>query len=164
MNLIPWRNKRTEPVQSLSPIDQSLVRFRDQVDDLFDRFWRDPWGWTAQEFWDAAGSLGPRVRVDEKEDSVVVEAELPGVDPKDVDVRVSDGVLTVKASSRQERSESRGSRYREERFGEFRRSIRLPGSVDPDRVEAEFKNGLLTIKAAKHPDAQPKRIAIKTDS
>ncbi|MBN1347738.1 MAG: Hsp20/alpha crystallin family protein [Phycisphaerae bacterium] len=162
MNLIPWRRKQRES-QEL-PLDTTLARFRHDMDDLFDRFWRDPWSLTSGETLESRLGWGPRVNVSETEDDVKVEAELPGIDPKDVDIRLTGDVLTISGRTEQEqKDEKKNYHYHERRYGQFQRSIRLPNTVDPDKVDAAFKNGLLTVTVAKRTDVRPKRIQVKTD-
>jgi len=89
---------------------------------------------------------------------VKVEAELPGMEQKDVDISLADGVLTIKGEKKGENS---GSFYSERWQGRFERSLRL-GDVDPEKATATFKNGVLTVTVAKPPEAQSqvKRIPI----
>lgn len=164
MNLIPWRRKPEERNEGLLPQPPSLTRLREEIDDLFDRFWRDPWSLTTGHLLgEEQVGWGPRVNVAESEDEVTVEAELPGIDPKEVDIQISGGVLTISGQHEEEhKDEQRSYHYAERRLGRFKRSITLPSSVDVDTVSAEFKNGLLKVTASKRPEAKPKRIEVKT--
>jgi len=100
----------------------------------------------------------------ESEGEVTVTAELPGVDPKDVDISVSDNLLTIRGEKKQEKEDrKRNYHYVERRFGSFHRSIQLPSSIDANKVDASFKNGILTVTLQKRQDAKPKRIAVKTN-
>lgn len=158
MNLTKWR-KRGENGNGGTALD----RLRGEVDTLFDRFFRDPWGTSLLDR--AAGLTGwfPRVDLAESEDQVTVSAELPGVDPKDVEISVIGNTLTIRGEKQQEKEEKRRNyHYTERQYGSFHRSIDLPGSVDPDHVEATYKNGMLTVSMAKHPEAKPKKIPVKT--
>jgi len=86
--------------------------------------------------------------------SVVVEAELPGVDEKDISVTLANGVLTIKGEKKHEKEEKSESYYLAERsFGSFERAIRLPDTVDDAKVEAKFDQGVLKVTAAKKPEA-----------
>jgi len=101
----------------------------------------------------------PNVEVRETDKEVEVVAELPGMDQKDVEVSLADGVLMLKG---EKKSESNGALYSERWHGRFQRALQLGPDVDPEKVEAAFKNGVLTITLAKRPEAQSqvKRIAI----
>lgn len=161
MNLIPWRRKQEGNIVSSQP-DNTLARLRDETEALLERIFHDPW------FWSEGGTPGlrsaalPRTDLEDAEDAVTVRMELPGVDPRDVDIRVAGGLLTVRGEKKAE-TERRRSNYQclERHFGAFERTVQLPSTVDPDKVDASFKNGVLTITLAKHPNAKPKRIAVR---
>jgi HSP20 family protein len=96
--------------------------------------------------------------------SIVIEAELPGVDEKDVTLTVKDGVLTLKGEKRHSKEEKGENHYVMERsYGSFVRSVRLPDSIDESKVEARYDKGVLTISAEKRPEAvkAEKRIEIR---
>ena len=162
MSLIPWRNKRAE--SNVTRPETSLSRLRWEMDHLFDRFLRDPWG---MELFDRVGSdlaWGPQIELKESENEVTLKAELPGVEPEDVDVNVSGNVLTLRGEKRREHEEKKSDYYYMERqYGSFHRSIQLPNSVDPDKVDATFKKGVLTVTLAKRPDARPNRVKVRAD-
>ena len=106
----------------------------------------------------------PDLDVRENTTSITVEAELPGVDEKDVTVTLANGLLTIKGAKKQEKEEKTDNYYVAERsFGSFARSIRLPDTVDEGKVEAKFDKGVLRITAAKKPEAvkAERRIEIK---
>lgn len=159
MNLTPWRSKRSDG-SGAGRTETGLARLRSEIDTLFDRFFEEPWRGLAE--WPFGGRFGPRVDLSETEDSFCVTAELPGVDPKDVDISVSGNILTLRGEKKQERQEKGRNYYRTERqYGSFQRSIPLPSSVDSDKVEASYKDGVLTITLAKRAEARPKRITVK---
>ena len=157
MNLIPGKGRRGKNgEQTSSP--SSLSSLRRGIDEVFSRFWDDPWGGLDL-------SLGPgwtpSFDVVDGEKEVTVHAELPGVDAKDLDVTVAGGMLTVTGEKKSEHEENGKDFYRSERvFGSFRRAVQLPEGADPDKVTAEFSNGVLTVRIAKSVSAQPKRIVI----
>ncbi len=107
----------------------------------------------------------PRIDLRESDHAIEVDAELPGVDEKDLKVEISDNLLTISGEKRVERKESKDGEYRvtERCCGAFARSMSLPFAVDPDAVEARFRNGVLKLTLPKPPKAQArsKRIAIK---
>lgn len=104
-----------------------------------------------------AGALN----VYEEGDDFVVEAQLPGMRPEDIQVTVDRGTLTIRGETRaeQERRE-RNYLIREQRRGSFTRSLRLPESVDPDSVQASFENGVLRLTFKRTEQAKPRRIAV----
>lgn len=161
MNLIPWRNKRDRG-NSDQVMDRTPSGFREGMDSMTERFFRNPWDaplWGAEE---SRMLLGPRVDLAESENDVTVNIELPGVDPKDVELNVSGNILIVRGEKKHEREEKkRNYHYMERSFGSFQRTVQLPSSVDPDKVEATHRNGVLTVTVEKRPDARPKRIAVK---
>jgi HSP20 family protein len=136
--------QKVEPARALSPFDE--------MDRMFDNFfrhgWMRPWRMelpTFPEFRALEGKL-PKVDVVDREADVLVRAELPGVDRKDVDVSVTDNTVTVKGSTRHEEKEERGDYYRREiSSGSFSRTVALPAEVDGSKAKAEFKDGILEL-------------------
>ena len=111
------------------------------------------------------GGNVPMVDVREEEEQYILEAELPGMSEKDVDVRVEDNMLTLK-SAKEEENEGRndeGYLVRERRSRSFSRSFVLPKDVDRDKVEARFKNGLLTLTMPKSAESKARQIEIKAE-
>lgn len=158
MNLIPWRSKSEEERGR----GVTLPGLRSEIDRVFDRFFRDPFGTSlAEAFGGWTGWL--RTDLSESDDEVIVRAELPGVDAKDVEINVTGNTLTISGEKKEEREDKqRNYRYVERQFGSFRQSVRLPGYVDPDQVDATFKNGVLRVKIAKKADAKPRKIEVKS--
>ncbi|MFC3079598.1 Hsp20/alpha crystallin family protein [Phenylobacterium terrae] len=159
-DLSPWRSGGQLGRPGFDP----FTSFRQEMDRLFDDFFapaeaRSFAGPTA-----ATGAAWPRLDVNETPEAYKVCAELPGVDPKDVNIELKDNALTLSGEKRDERREEDGDRFYTERsYGRFQRTIPLPAEVDPDRCEANFKDGLLTVTLAKNPQArdQARRIEIK---
>ena len=103
----------------------------------------------------------PRVDVIERDDETVVHAELPGVDKDDLEVTLADDVLTIRASTGEEKREEKGNYYRREIVrGAFSRTIRLPTDVDGEHAKSKFKNGVLVVKAPKLKKARRRVIKI----
>lgn len=114
----------------------------------------------------AEGSKGftPAINVYETKDSVVVETPLAGVDPKDVEVTVQNGVLTVKGEMKKESEVDEKNYYRKEvRAGSFYRQVALPAKVQEDKANAEFENGMLKVVVPKFPEDKAKtfKVAVK---
>jgi HSP20 family protein len=161
MNLIPWRNKREGPGGGTSEA-HPLARLRDEMDHAFERFWRDPWSASFADVFPTRASLGLRLNLAESDNDVTVSAELPGVDPKDVDISVSGNTLTIHGEKKEEKEDKKKDyHYVERSYGSFHRSVQLPSSVDPNKVDATYKNGVLTVTLAKHAEARPRRITVK---
>jgi HSP20 family protein len=107
------------------------------------------------------GNFAPPVDIYEDEHNITVKAELPGIDPKDVDVRVENNTLTIKGERKFEKEEKEENFHRiERRYGNFIRSFSLPNTVDTDSVKADYDNGLLKIQLAKRAEAKPKQIKV----
>ena len=103
----------------------------------------------------------PAVDICENENNIVLKAELPGVDPKDVEVRVEDNTLYLKGERKFEKDTKEENYHRIERsYGSFARSFSLPNSIDAEKVVAEYKDGLLTLTLPKREETKPKTIKI----
>jgi len=103
----------------------------------------------------------PAVDVYETDQNVVLKAEMPGVDPKNVEIRVEDGTLYLKGERKFEKDVKEESYHRVERsYGSFTRSFALPSSVDAEKATAEYKDGVLTLTLPKKEEAKPKTIKI----
>ncbi|HRX83420.1 MAG TPA: Hsp20/alpha crystallin family protein [Phycisphaerae bacterium] len=157
MSLIPWRKKHEQADILPAPALSSL---RSEFDQLFDRFFGEfESGFPAGT--EGMGAWLPAFEVSETGDAVTVKAELPGVDPQDVDVTVSGNILTISGEKREESEKREGVTYRcERRFGRFQRSIELPTAVDADNVTAENANGVLTVRLPRSESARPRKVKV----
>ncbi len=107
--------------------------------------------------------LLPAVDVRDEDKEVVVSAELPGVEPGEVDLRVERGVLTIRGEKRYERKEEKENYVRREcGYGSFYRAVPLPSPVLEDKAAAEYKNGVLTVRLPKDEKALPRKIEISS--
>jgi HSP20 family protein len=133
------------------------------MDKAFDRFLREPFG-GLNGMWPEMDQWGPTLDLSETDTHVIVKAEIPGVDPKAIDITLAGNLLTI-AGKKEESSERKGESYfhSERRFGSFRRSIQLPAYVDSEKVSADHAHGVLTIQLEKQASATPKRVAVKTN-
>jgi HSP20 family protein len=144
----------TRPTET-SPARQGDIFsvMRDEMERMFERFEH---GWQRlPALTRPTGAMTvPELDVRENADAVVVEAELPGVDEKDVTVTLANGILTIKGEKKHE-MEEKGENYHltERSFGSFERAIRLPDTVDDAKIEAQFDKGVLKVTAAKKPEA-----------
>ncbi len=104
----------------------------------------------------------PACDIYEDGDEIVVRAELAGVEPKDVEIRFENGVLTLKGERKLEKEEKRENYHRiEMSYGTFTRSFSLPASIDAEKIRAESKDGVLHVHLSKKPEAKPKSIQVK---
>lgn len=138
---------------------------RDEMDRMFQRF-EQSWPRWPSLFSREAGreEMLPLIDIHENGQELMIEADLPGVDEKDVSVTLADGILTIKGEKKSEHEEKSHNYFVAERSsGAFSRSLRLPDSVDESQIEARFDKGVLKICARKKPEAMgiEKKIEIK---
>jgi HSP20 family protein len=137
-----------------------MDRFHDEMAELFDRFFEDPFP-PLVGAGIAAKPWMPLVDLTESEKELVVTADLPGVAAKDVAVMVKDGMLVIEGERKSEAEEKGKEFHRVERFlGKFYRAVPLPPTVDPERIAAESANGVITVRIPKRPGAVPRKIAV----
>jgi HSP20 family protein len=106
----------------------------------------------------------PSCDIFEDGEGVTLHFELAGVDPKNVDIRFENGVLTMRGERKLEKEEKKENYHRiEMQYGSFSRSFSLPGTVDADKIRAESKNGVLTVTLPKKPEAKPRPIQVKVN-
>ena len=156
-----------KPETSETPVQRYVDPFsamRAEMDRVFDSFLgRSLWRFPALARADDSDVVTPSIDVRETETEFVVEAELPGMDEKDVSVTLNNGVLTLKGEKKSEREEKQDDYHLMERsYGSFQRSFRLADAVDPDKVKASFDKGVLKVSMPKRPEAvkAEKRIPI----
>ncbi|HUI95844.1 MAG TPA: Hsp20/alpha crystallin family protein [Xanthobacteraceae bacterium] len=160
--------ERATASQPWWPFD-GLRREVDRLFEDFDRdFWRTPFRtsrFDVAPFWRGEPTLAaPAVDIVEKDDAYEVTAELPGMDEKNIEVKLANGGLTIKGEKQEEKEEKKKDYHLQERhFGSFERYFTLPDGVDPDKIEASFKKGVLTVKLPKKPETikPEKKIAVK---
>jgi len=110
---------------------------------------------------DGQGWSGPALNVYEDGDNLIVEAQLPGLKPEDLDINVEQGVLTISGqTTAEEERKERNYLIREHRTGRFSRSLRLPATYNPDACQATFEHGVLRLAFPKSESAKPRRIQI----
>lgn len=155
-DLIPWGRERKEVARQQGENDSPLLSLQRDINRVFDDFW-SRFGGSAAGSNGLLSATGPRTDVSETASAVEVSVELPGMDEKDVDVSLSDEVLTIRGEKKAEREEKKKGYYLAERsYGSFYRSIPLPSGVDPEKAEAQFKQGVLRVTLPKTPEAQAK--------
>jgi HSP20 family protein len=154
-NLTPWK-QREDGNRELTPRGQQPVsRLHDEFNALFNRFFGN-WPVAAEgdwgRFWD--------FHVNDTGKEVVVRAEAPGFEAGDFDLQVSGNRLTIHAERKQRSEEKEGTSHYEER--RLQRSVTLPPGTDTENVEARYRNGVLEVRLPKAPEAQGKRIEVKS--
>jgi HSP20 family protein len=142
----------------------SLATLQDEMNNFFERLYA---GVNAR-LTDWNGNSIPAVNIKENEKSFTLKAEIPGIDPNDIDVEATDGFVTIRgqrADEKEEKEEGKECSYirREMSEGYFQRTIALPETADCDKADATFKNGVLTIAVPKKAEAlqKPKKLQIK---
>jgi HSP20 family protein len=139
--------------------DWGLTQMRREMDRLFDRF-SEAWpfrGITEMDKWT------PSVDVSETDKELIVRAELPGIDPKDIDISLNGNVLAIKGERKHEREEKKENFHLVERSsGSFARSIQLPSEVNADKIKATYKDGILNLSMPKTKIEAVKKIEVKT--
>jgi HSP20 family protein len=143
-SLIPYRRIDGGPLQFL----------RREMDNWIEHFFPE----TIREFGPVAmPEWSPRVDVEETEKELLVKADLPGVDPKDVEVSVMEGALVLRGEKKEVREDKKKNYHRVERFiGKFYREIPIPAGVDPDKIAATCGKGVVTVTIPKKPEIQAK--------
>jgi HSP20 family protein len=141
---------------------RDLMGLQDRMNRLFEDSLR---GWgrggAADEDWALGGTWAPLVDIYEQDGNLVLKAEVPGVDPKDVDIRLENNVLTLRGDRKIDSEVKRESYHRVERaYGSFTRSFTLPSVVNQERIQAEYRDGVLKVTLPKREEAKPKQINI----
>jgi len=130
--------------------------------DIFDRFERLFEEFTLPSLFEEKEVWVPAFDVIENEKEYIVTAELPGIDPKDIDITISNGILTIKGEKkREEESKGDGYYFMERQYGAFQRSFRIPEEIKVDEVDATYKNGVLRLVLPKAETSNVKKIEIK---
>jgi len=142
---------RWEPFRELSRIQREMDR-------LFPRRF---FGETEEEYF-AEGAWAPNIDVYETANEVTVNAEVPGLDPKEIKIRIEDNILTIEGEKKVS-SEVKEEDYLrvERRYGKFKRVVPLSSSIDREKISASFDKGILEIKMSKKEESKPKEITIE---
>jgi len=141
---------------------RDLASLQDRMNRLFEDSLRTRGGAAGQEDeWALGGSWAPPVDIYEHDGNIVLKAELAGVEPKGVDIRVENNTLTLRGERKLEQEVKRDQYHRVERsYGQFTRSFTLPTTVDTEKIKAEFKDGVLAVTLPKREEAKPKQIQV----
>jgi HSP20 family protein len=156
-HLIPWRRRTTQPMPMRVP-----TGFHRDFDELVERFFNEDRPVFRDLFRDG---FSPAIDVEQTEDAVIVKAEIPGVDPKDLDVNFADGVLTIKGEKSDKREQKDKNYHRIERtFGSFSRSLALPCEIDQENIKADYKEGVLSLNLPKTEDSKKSSVKIDVEA
>ncbi len=154
-----WELQTWKPFRELAPF-REFERMRREMDRLWDSFFEGGLRRKAEE----GREWLPSLDVAETKNELVVKCEVPGMDPKDIDISLSDGMLTIKGEKKQEREEKEADYHLVERsYGSFSRSVQLPKEVQSDKINASYKNGILKITLPKSEEAKKKEVKIKVE-
>jgi HSP20 family protein len=149
--------ERWRPRAALTPFRE----FDREMDEFFTRFFGEPrWPRLAAE----RRGWAPAIDMVDRKDEIVLRADLPGLEQKDVDVSVENGTLTVRGERKEEKETKEEDYYACERWtGAFFRSVTLPPGIEADKVRASFRNGVLEVHLPKAKEAKAKKIEIKVE-
>jgi HSP20 family protein len=143
---------RWEPFRGVSALQDQINRL---FNDAFER--------TGEQ--SSLSAWSPAVDIYETEQQLVVKADLPDVDPKDLDIRVENNVLTIRGERKFDKKVNEENYLRVERsYGSFARSFTLANTVNTDDIKAEFQNGVLTLSIPKREEAKPKQIKVNVNA
>jgi HSP20 family protein len=143
---------------TLSPF-RAMSSLQDQINRVFNEAFERPGEESNLTSW------APAVDIYESEHELVVKADLPDVDPKDLDIRVENNILTIRGERKFEKNVSTENYLRVERaYGTFSRSFALSNTVNTDAIKAEYQNGVLTLHIPKREEAKPKQIKVSVDT
>lgn len=163
-DLIHWNRPSLIPVDYRDSFSRSLASLQEDMNRMFDHVYNSASVYATD--WSDEAPSAPAVNIIEKDDAFQIESALAGMDPKDVEVEITDGFLTIKGErgEKKEEKDEKGDYLRRElSFGSFLRTVALPETADFDKAEASFRNGILTITVKKKAAAiaKPKKVAVK---
>src|SRR5690625_4129061 len=151
-----------EPMKPWNSNQHPIQRLKNEVDGMFSRVFNDSFLPTSS-LWNEDNSFTPKCNIEEKRTHYLVEVEIPGVDPSDIDIEIEGNTMTVKGERKREtKSEDEHNKMHvvEQSYGSFYRSFTLPNNVNADEINAENKNGILFIRLPKNKESEPRRIDI----
>ena len=144
-------------MRNLTPF-RGVTTLQDQIN----RFFNDAFDTSAQE--SNLTTWAPAVDIFENEQELIVKADLPEVETKDLDIRVENNILTIRGDRKFEKKQENGDYLRVERaYGSFSRSFALSSTVNTDAIKADYQNGVLTLHVPKREEAKPKQIRINAE-
>ncbi len=162
-DLVPRLNRSRELPVRRGEVD-TFHSFQREMNRLFDDFLADlpALRWSGLDL--GAMPFSPKVDVSENEKEVIVSADLPGMDEKEISVDMDENTLTIRGERKKEQEEGRNWYTREQAYGSFLRTISIPCDTESEKAKACFKKGVLTVKIPKKDSAQVKRKTIQIES
>ena len=153
MALIPWKQNQLVEWKSFQ---SDLSRLQEEMESLFKG---ELPSLMAQRTFE--GILSPAVDIVDNRDSLVIKADIPGVDKDKIEVSVEDGMLTIKGENKEEKKTRENGFIRTERFqGSYYRAVSLPAAVNKDQIKAVYNNGVLEVTIPKVDEAKPKQVKV----
>lgn len=145
MTLVKWTPRR------------SMVNWSNDVDRWYENFFNSDYRLN-----DGISAIRPVVNVEETENEFLISAELPGMEKKDIEISIEDGVLSIDGEKKYDKESKDKNYHRVERsYGKFHRCFKLPNGIDREKIDASYKNGVLNLSLPKSEEAKPKQIEIK---
>ncbi len=152
--LVPWKKS------GLAGPFREMERMRRKIDNLWDSLLES----SGEGLREGMSEWVPSIDLSETKDNIVVQAEVPGMDPKEIDISLSQDILTIRGEKKQGKEEKDENYHFVERsYGAFTRSLRLPRGVQSEKVNASYKNGVLKITIPKTEEAKKKQVKIKVE-
>jgi HSP20 family protein len=153
-----FRPRRSVPSRissGTSPLAE-LARMQHDFEEMVERFFGEMHAGSGMT------TFAPPVDIVDRGNEIVVRADLPGMEQKDIQIELQDGVLTIRGERKEERQqEAANYRWSERWDGTFLRAITLPTGVDPAKIQAQFRNGVLDVRIPKKQESTPKKIEVK---
>lgn len=159
--MVPWRwgslRRSGRDERAIDGFRGDIASLHREMDRLFDSLWNDSFSSSLLSGDMSRMDVTPQLDVTEDDKSFSVKVDLPGMDEKNVDVTLSDRLLTIRGKKEEDKETKDKDYYRRERaYGSFRRSIEIPAAVDSSKIDASFRKGVLTIDLPKTKEAQDK--------
>lgn len=159
--MVPWKwgslRRSGRDDRALEGFRGDMVSLHREMDRLFENLWNDGFGPSLLSGDWGRFEIALQLDVTEDDKAFTVKVDLPGMDEKNVDVTLSERVLTVRGTKEEDKEAKDKDYYRRERaYGSFRRSIEIPAAVDASKIEASFNKGVLTVSLPKTREAQNK--------
>lgn len=151
--------EKAKPSRTLTPFEEMERMF----DEFMPRGWTHRWGWPSWgELTRPIERFAPRVNIIDRDDEIVLEAEIPGIKREDLEISVTENAVTLKGSTHKEEKEEKGNFYRcEIARGSFSRTVTLPATIDTEKTKGAFEDGVLRLTMPKISKATRRRIPLE---
>jgi HSP20 family protein len=156
--------EKAPPAEATRTLPSTFGQLEREMQRMFDSLWSRRWmrPFEVPELRLPFDEMAPKVDIIDRDEEVIVRAQLPGIDKNDIDVSLGDGTVTIKASTRREHKEEKGEYFRREiSTGEYLRTVALPCGVDEGAAKATFENGVLDVTLRKAEQARRRQISIQ---